>query len=282
MTQLSESDRELLAEGERLILAAFAAARAKDVPDWRRMTSAVLKNRLLEFTHREFNEQRWNVISFRQFLAQYPDLLTIDASRHPPVVELIRGLEREVPASETGQPEAEITARHRVRPDLWHAVLDYSSGRSYVWDTEDQAAVPVAAPDADPRPRLPSVDESIYASWRDKFAREQSPIVPDRQAEDIERWRSEGLATRQLPVAIRGLWNAELKRRVIDTLKSWFEANQIAVPENLVESQQQTTRSSSASTERLRDVVLACVAAMTREELEALSLPPAAVLRMRR
>jgi hypothetical protein len=274
--------QELHDEGKRLILAAFAEARDKGVPDWRRMTSAVLKNRLLALTNRRFTERRWNATSFRHFLAQYPDVLVIDASRHPPVVEL-RDQELEGPptAAAAGEPERLITAKHRIRSDLWQAVLDYSSGRGYVWDEDTAAAVAVAAPDEDRRPTLPTVNEPAYASWRDEFAREHTPVVSTRLAEAIERWKSEGLPTTQLPAAVRGQWNAALKRHVLETLEAWFEAHQIEIPDDLVE-EVEPTRPPPASTEGLRDLVLACVAVMTREELEALSLPPAAVLRTRR
>src|SRR6266511_4011661 len=106
---MSETQAELHDEGKRLILAAFAAARDKGVPDWRRMTSAVLKNRLLALTNGQFDERRWNATSFRQFLAQYLDLLRIDSSRHPPIVELRDGAV-DVGPTATGEPQPATSA----------------------------------------------------------------------------------------------------------------------------------------------------------------------------
>jgi hypothetical protein len=241
------------------------------------MTSAVLKNRLLALTNREFTEQRWGAATFRQFLSRYPDLVAIDASRHPPIVEL-RDREREDSGTETAPAERAITAAIRIRPDLWRAVLDYSSGRVYVWDEDSLTAVPATAPAEETRPVLPTVSEETYSSWRADFARESAPLVSPRHAATTDRWREEGLPTTQLPPALRGPWNAALKRHVLETLETWFAAHEIEPPDDLIE-EERPARAPSPTTESLRDLVLACVAVMTREELEALHLPAAAVLR---
>lgn len=47
----SVSDADLHREGADLIRRAFEAARGSEVADWRSMTSAVLKNRILDLTH---------------------------------------------------------------------------------------------------------------------------------------------------------------------------------------------------------------------------------------
>jgi hypothetical protein len=272
--------RELHEEGGRLIVAAFEAARHRGVPEWRRMTSAVLKNRLLALTNREFTERRWGAATFGQFLSQYPDLVAVDASRHPPIVEL-RDQEQEDSGRETPTADRAITAAIRIRPDLWRAVLDYSSGRAYAWDADSSTAVPASPPNEETRPVLPTVSEETYSSWRAEFARENVPLVSPRHATTIERWRSDGLPTTQLPPALRGPWNAALKRHVLETLETWFAAHEIEPPDDLI-AEERPTRAPSPTTESLRDLVLACVAVMTREELESLNLPAAVVLRTER
>ena len=52
------------------------------------MTIAVLKNRLLDLTAREFTEARYGATSFKDFVSHYPDILQLDDSVFPPVVEL--------------------------------------------------------------------------------------------------------------------------------------------------------------------------------------------------
>ena len=94
------------------------------------MRIAVLKNRLLQMSDRKFDERKHGAHSFREMLGQYPHILRIDSAD----VELSAG--KKMP-----------DAKQRVRADLWRAVMDYSSGRRYAWDTVQQCARPAEAGD---------------------------------------------------------------------------------------------------------------------------------------
>ena len=124
-------------DAQQLIVRAYKEARHSGKPDWRRMTTAVLKNRLLDLTGRDFDETDYGASSFMGFVSRYPDMLQVDDSVFPPIVELY-GMEADrLPSA---GDEYTPTAYH-IRSDLWQAALDYSSGMQYVWDlnTEESA-----------------------------------------------------------------------------------------------------------------------------------------------
>lgn len=272
-----------LAEGEQLIVAAFQAARQKGREDWRRMTTPVLKNRLLSLTNRQFNESEWNVPTFRHFLALYPGLISVDNAQYPAVAELLIEHSSATPVEILGHPRATpMTSRQRVRSDLWRAVLDYSSGTTYAWDDDQGAVTSVSDDQTDTGPRLPTVTRELFADWRAQFANDQTRIVTPTQAAAIERWRSEVLPTTHLPAPIRGQWNAELKRRVIELLEEWYESQGLRIPNDLVITDEPPTSPRSGDTEALRLRIQELVRGMTREELERVLLPATALLRTRR
>lgn len=136
------------------------------------MTLAVLKNRVLDHTDRSFDEARWGAGSFREFVGMFPEVVSVDSSTRPPTAELIEGPAREGPA----RPDAEapvpapvaavLTPERRVRSDLWRAVLDYSSGKAYVWDGERAVQTKPQDAETERRPRLPTATPQDLAEWR--------------------------------------------------------------------------------------------------------------------
>ena len=98
---------------QQLISRAYQQARRSGKPDWHRMTAAVLKNRLLEITSREFNEARYDASNFMEFVSRYPELLSVDDSEFPPVVTL-RGSEADRLLSTDAGPIDLLS--HQIRP----------------------------------------------------------------------------------------------------------------------------------------------------------------------
>lgn len=279
----ANSEDQLHADGARLVLAAFAEARDSGREDWRRMTVAVLKNRILRLTGGSFTEATWGAETFREFVERYPDVVSIDASTQPPTAELLGDLpdHLELPSWSPSLPESVQRSDRRVRSDLWDAVLDYSGGRAYVWDADEAVAVPIEELSKDdPRPRLPTVDRETLALWRRQFAEKHLEDVPADLAATISAWRDEGRTSHALPTPVRRAWNGELKARVVERLDKWFRENGIAPPSPVV----RTTGPANAKgdTEALRDMVIRCVKVMTRSELDELRLPPSVLLRARR
>lgn len=246
------------------------------------MTVAVLKNRILEQTNRTFSETSWGAPSFRAFLALYSDLVAVDSTTRPATVELREtGADRAPsPSSDTSAqaplPQVSVPGR-QIRPDLWDAVLDYSSGIVYVWDADQGLALPGDLA-SDDRPQLPTIDPSILSDWRRAFAaRLAEPEEPLRH--DLQQWADGALPSAALPAASRRLWNGELKHRVLERLAEWFEERSIYPPEDLVIATSNARQPSSSRPDELRDLVLRVVRGMTRAELEELRFPAAALLR---
>jgi hypothetical protein len=241
----------------------------------------VLKNRILTFTSREFDEKQFGADSFREFVERFPDIVSVDASVFPPVVRLIdesaggHDLGRAAAESEEG-PRREITARHRVRQDLWQAMLDYSSGREYIW--EHGHAVPVeAGATPDETLILPTISPETLAGWRDAFVSTQAKFVTPRRAQLLEAWKEGEHGSAFLPGGLRGQWNAFLKRQVLDTLESWFAEHSLDAPDDLVVTDRSTTSHQDA--DQLRSLIRQCLDVMTVEELASIQLPAAAVQR---
>jgi hypothetical protein len=244
---------------EHLIVTAFRTARDRGKPDWRRMTIAVLKNRLLQLSHGVFHERNHGALSFREFLSSYSHILRIEDDN----VELI---EPEM----TEGIMADTDAMHRIRPDLWQAVVDFSSGKKYAWDVSQERA-------REARPEdtllLPTLRREEMTGWRDKF------VSTHGSKPALQRWRDESLGTKALPSELQGKWNGFVREKVVDRLRHWFSSHGLSAP-TLVQGMKNKTEHET-STEQLRSTIAACVAVMTEEELAEIRLPPAAVLRAR-
>jgi len=187
------------------------------------MLVAVLKNRLLQLTNRSFREEDFGATSLIDLLARYKDLVTVDLTSRPVMIEWLGA-----PAIVGASPLV-----GRVRADLWRATLDFSSGAAYVWDADAQLARPVQHDPAH-RPALgiPTVDAATLASWRDAFVREHGQALDDPCDRDrLQTWAAHSLGSQGLPRALRALWNDHLKREVVARLTSWFTAAGYPMPE---------------------------------------------------
>jgi hypothetical protein len=260
-------------QGARLIRSAFNLARESGSADWQTMTTAVLKNRLLDLTDREFKETDWEAKSFREFVALFSDVIEAVPGAHPSEVRLLGDLHLP-PGVASGKP-LDLGARRNIRSDLWNAILDYSSGKKYWWDGE--RAVSDAEDAVSLGKLLPTLDEEEFKTWRHEFVQEQS-TEKSEHASFLYGWleRTEPLA--QLPASLRIPWVIELKRRVLTRLEEWFEQEGIPLPADVVTDNWPKKRT---DTDVLRDRVLAAVSSMSREELESLMLPATVLLRSR-
>jgi hypothetical protein len=263
MTQPDTQPRDL----RELVTAAYEGARQAGKPDWHRMTSAVLKNRLLQLTGGEFREADYGAKSFSDFLALLTDLLDIDKGAFPPLVTL-----KEVP--DTLPPAARVG---RVRPDLWYGIMDYSSGAIYVWD---EAASRARQGDKDEGRVLPTLSKAELSEWRKAFAGSMQSGVPDEERDQLQRWMDQGLTTRDLPARLQPRWNEFIKERALERLHGWFANEGIQPPDDLIirgERQDQQ----AAEVAALRRAVIDAVNGMTLAELRALPIPARLLLRRR-
>ncbi len=249
-----------------LIERAFALARQSGKPEWWVMAIPVLKNRLLQITAQAFKESDFGALTFREFLQNNANVLEIDNSFLPGAVTLksAQSIPR-VPSTSTPQ-------RNRVREDLWRAILDYSSGNKYVWDTESSAAI--IAPEGTESPFLPTISPETMTEWKTAFLA-GLPDTPDDGR--LKAWQTQSLPTDALPPALRVQWNRFLKHKVQSTLREWFDSHQIPQPPIVHPAIPAEKRD---DTELFREFVIKCIAQMSKEELEKLSIPSSVAFRV--
>jgi hypothetical protein len=254
-----------------LVQRAFDLARYSGKDPWNVMTVPVLKNRIIQLTKGTFRESDFGVKSFKEFLFQLPEgVVTLDESKNPTIVVLVAG----AATAHRGQ------VRAQVRRDLWRSILDYSSGRKYVWDVHSSQARP-SVPGDEP-PYLPTVTPQELSTWRNSFA---SLHIADASGDDLLRlirWKDENLPTELLPRHLRPAWNAALKQYVADRALHWFQENGIVPPDDIVgipvdNASSLSPRAESASS--LRELAVACVRVMTDDELRSLAIPIRVVIR---
>jgi hypothetical protein len=270
-------------EALELILAAFEAARDSDRPDWHTMTTAVLKNRLLDLTQRQFREGQFGVANITELVSLFPEHLELNVDGPQAKVTLIDPHVLLGPHSPHREGFPSRQGRSRVRPDLWRAVIDYRSGSYYVWDTSIQMARRGAADE--PHPPMPTVSAHDVQTWRSQFVSQVENSLDPSLASRLHVWVENEYGTAYLPVPLRGQWNGFTRGKVVERLKLFFSAvGEDLPPDTLTEA---TTASDSESvmatgTEELRRLLRNCVAVMTEQELLELRLSPAIFLRAQR
>lgn len=273
VTEAADSASDADSRARHLIQRAFDEARRTGRPDWQTMTIAVLKNRLLDLTHRSFQEKDYGVRTIAEFVRRYPDLLLLDDSSVPPKVSLH--------TSSVSPPTATGIERSRIRPDLWAAIVDYRSGFTYIWDGEAARAVEdLSAEEAGSQRVLPTLNVEELDAWRNDFLESVNDVIRDdpNAVEQARRWVDNRLGTRYLPASLRTLWNQELKRRVADRLTAWFADQGWPLPPGLLQARP-VIRDQAVGADTLRQLILRCVQVMTENELREVNLPPSAVLR---
>ena len=251
----------------QLIEQAFEQARRSGKPDWWLMAIPVLKNRMLQITGRKFREADYGAKSFREFLRNIADLIEVHETPLPGHVALRSAATAELPSNEPQPPQPDI------RPDLWEAVLDFSSGTRYIWDVAQGRAR--AAREDEQAPQLSTLTAEEFDGWRRDFAEQYRP-ADEPTLKQMEHWRDLRLPTLALPPACRGLWNKYLKDHVKQRLSKWFGDNQLGDVPNLPIPRRQAP---DDELQRLRDFVIRCVQHMSKAEIEDLRLAPTSVFR---
>ena len=271
-----------LESARELVLRAYAAAKATGRADWRRMTTAVLKNRLLDLTDRSFDEAEWGATTTREFVEMLAPMLTLDFSTRPTTVVLHSdvdvGDQEMVAAAEPARKRGEW----RIRQDLWDAVVDCVSGHAYVWDGVRAVARAPEELEGSTLPRLPTVTPEELGKWREAFAEELRESIDAELQNALDRWRQSPTSSQLLPQRYRNRWYGVLKRHVRGRLDSWFADHAIDPPADWILMSAPSRPAPGDDTEHLRSVALRAVRMMTRAELERLDLPASVVARMSR
>ena len=259
-------------EPKELVREAFEMARRSGKPDWFRMTTAVLKNRILLLTDGTFKTTTYGARTFSDFLKQVGEIIRVHASTFPPVVELVEA---------AAAAPAHAVDSEKIRPDLWNAVMDYSSGRTYIWDRETLIARP-AKPDEGTALRLPTITPGEQKAWRAEFVRAHESKLDEQAKGRLHMWYEKGLPSVSLPVVIRLDWNRMQKVQVEERIRKWFQNQQIDPPQGFLETRQIVVMGDRRDNDDVRQLVLDCVSAMTARELLDLKIPLGALLRTQR
>lgn len=271
MTEKSEPHPDL----KGLVLEAFRAAAHQGKPEWHRMRGTVLKNRMLDLTGRTFDEADYGADRFGALVEQLDELLAVDHSAEPFLVEL-----REPYRSHITPPEGigGSSGRNRIRADLWHAIVDYSDADGWIWNQSLAKAIPVdeagAASDAY---RLPTLDRPALQAWRAEFVEQHSAGLGGQPAVQLKDWASKGLGTPALPKPLRGLWNIWMRDRVHDRLLQFFNSSGLQPPPDLMVQGRQRE-----PTDELRSFISRCIALMSDQELRELPIPAEIAMRVSR
>ena len=264
------------ARGERLIRQAFDQAREAGKEDWSSMRSAVLKNRILSLDA-DFTERDWGVDSFAAFLALHDDIVSVDTTFRPPIIQLRDVAAAVAPSGTSTPPKAWRGPQTRIRSDLWLAIMDVDASEPYYWDgaTARQGAT---SPE---QPALPTATADDLAAWRSEFVEAAKDAYGASFTEErLRRWATEVRSARVLPHFVRADWMTSLKRHVQERLETWFVDQGISPPADMVVD---TTRERNVDTEidQMRRLVVRVVEKMSQKELEELQLPASALLRAR-
>lgn len=259
-------DTRMPDNSQELIRLAFEAAKRSGRPNWYRMDVGVLKNRILNVTNGGFRESDYGCTAFMEFVRSHSDILELDETRWPPPVTL-KGVHEE--------PElASDPVRKQVRPDLWRAVMDFSGDRRYVWD-DDEGVAKLADDVAVGGPTMPTITVVEFTKWKRAFA----DSVDDAAKDDLfNDWVEKLRPTKLLAPRVRYRWNDYLKEEVEKHLRGWFEEQNLPLPPDLVKPQEGGVRSPD---DELRRRLIACVRAMTTEELKTVQIPSSVLLRLK-
>ena len=212
-----------------LVRRAYLMAQKRGKSDWYRMTLAVLKNRLLDLTGRQFNETDYGAANFHEFIRQMPDLLVLDLNVFPPVAEIKWGREANKKAHlpEVGSLEKKtdgeselIYEGNGIRSDLWTAIVDYRSEKVYVWDSDRRCVrIDEEGVEGDV---LPTLDEEELYKWRNQFAEEYLEPLSSTDRRRLKNWCDRGHGIMELPAHLKSAWDKYFKRGVAERLKVWF------------------------------------------------------------
>lgn len=273
----SPTDEDLhLDELKQLILRAYEEARDSGKADWDLMRSAVLKNRLLQLTDREFNEDRYGGGTMVAVALRIPGLLEL-ASSQPAVLRLA---DPTVISTKTAQlTERKSATSHptwqqvRIRPDLWRALVTPRPESTYVWDITTGQAREVTVLDEPDQLVLPSITAQEMTELRQAFRREHGD---DRLDEWVEA------PSERIPKRIQTEWRSFLKSHTVSRIQQWFQQHDLPAPVDLIQyttTSDLPTTADVVRTRTLKSALLRAVQLMTDDELRQVLVPAAVLMR---
>ncbi|WP_064722762.1 hypothetical protein [Paenarthrobacter nicotinovorans] len=264
-------------EVEPLILRAFQQAQESSKNEWTSMAVPVLKNRLLGLSSRKFREADYGSPNIWHLVTKLPHLLATEGTSP---LERVRILEPgRVQADDRETPSAlDPAGAGRIRQDLWQAMFDYATQKTYVWDEVTGRARVLMERDNADIPVMPTLSAEDMNDLRQEFVQVQETFS-NHDKERLDEWVQKSGPTVALPRVYRGLWNAHLKSHAANKLRAFFLAANLDVPKDLL-LQAAAPSDSEHNVERERRLAHRYIDAMTADELRRLSIEMAVVLRV--
>jgi hypothetical protein len=275
-----------MGEARALVAEAFDRAKRSGKTNWYQMTTAVLKNRLLQLTDGAFAVERYGASTVAEFAHMLPDLVTvIPSERGPAIIELLGGADDA--ATGRDSPVGELAERTQVREDLWRAFMDWDERHVYVVDPITGRARRRLPEDPVHLQELGRITREMYIEWRSAFIQGAlaGELTPDER-QRLEVWRDVPGPSRDLPRHLQDEWMSQLRTHVARHIREWFDATGNVPPPDLTTVKTAPSRppapaplEAALSARSLRDLINKCVSVMTYDELCALKLPADVVAR---
>jgi hypothetical protein len=200
-----------------LVQKVFEQERDKNRADWRLMRASLLNNRLLSMTERKFQPQRYGAKDFRHLIGKLYPWVQATRSDDDYIVEW-RGEEVSKPGYKA--PPGTLLKGWGVREDLWASMIDYRSGKSYVWDPSINKAREGRASEG--LPLLPTLTSGEVTQWRADFLERHKAGLQGADLASALRWKEQGLSAINLPKSLQQKWNRDITRRVRRRLRDFF------------------------------------------------------------
>jgi hypothetical protein len=264
------------AELKGLVIQAFERAHQKGNASWEVMTLAVLKNRLLDITDRNFREADFGAPKLPDLVANL-DIVALEETGPGGSVRLLSPYREEIAAKTVPGPPGRNNSSGPIRSDLWKAVLDYSNAEAWRWNQN----LGIAEPIVEGQKRygdliLPTISPDQLKDWRRAFIDSKNE---QNTSTMIAAWVDSDLSSDVLPRPLRSQWFGFLKENVIRLLTEWFSDHSISLPVDLV-GDRQRFRTRNQAPDDLREWIISCVKSMSPEELLTVQIPLAAIHRI--
>jgi hypothetical protein len=261
-----------------LILAAFNQARESGKLDWSQMTIAVLKNRILSLTNGTFRESDYGANSFGELLNSQTNMLSIEWNGKVAVANLIESVEKlRLPTEQSGMISGPPNRDNRILPDLWRAIVNFSSDVPYIW--HEGCAVQTSEPTTS-QDVLPTLTAAELRHWRQEFADSVLGNASTEDSERIVRWVDNPDSTSSLPSRSRKDWNAMLKHRIWDRLNEWFSSRD-DLPRDLLQLIAPRRDQFETNIDH-RQFLIRLISQMSAEELNQVQIPASVMFRILR
>jgi len=230
---------------------------------------SVLKNKLLAATNRDFSEFDYGWPNLNFLPGTYPDLIVLDDSTSHPRARIVReSKDDHTLPNDSGPFQDGSLVGHRIRDDLWNAIVDYKGGNKYVWDSVSNLAIEVEHPTISSSLVFPTITAEMARDWRRECFSDWSELRGEESQAEVKQWID--TPGHRVPRSLAIKWAALQREKVSRILSDFFHAHDIALPKDAFI----VVRERSHKTFTARDILVKAVQVMTDSEIESIKLSP--------